>query len=685
MCSISTRTLSAIILQGALLGAFPSFTAAQMSQITNGDAKQTVGFDQVQPILRKRCQNCHNSEELRGDLSVSDMTALQAGSSSGPVIVAGKPKKSLLYTTAAHLDEPTMPPNSRKIRAKELETIRRWIEDGLVLKSGDTATKQPSDEPSDSTPNMAETDTSGQIESELKEVEPVLQSSALAALATQPESNFVAISGQEQIVLWDIQSGDLSGIPFTEPEITQLSFTTRGSKLIASGGTPGLSGSIFGFDVATGKQLFRIADETDSILALSLSPDGSQVAFGGPSKLLKICDIGSGEVLHTLRKHTDWVLTAAYSPDGLLIASGDRFGGLFVWEAMTGEVFHSLKGHAGPVHALAWDTDGETLLSAGEDGQIRVWNMHHGELTATWDAGVGAILDLDRQTGLTFAGGRNGKATLWRTPLDKIAEFDTKEQIDHARILASSNRAVAVDSLGQIHELSLPSLAQVNTLALPTKQGAIEELRATLAVRSEEFQQERHAEMAALALAEKQPSEIQINNQDQNMETDLDSNDLARSLTDQLAMVETSLKQAVAQKESILKQQAALDNLLDQQNTQIELQQQQVASLSRLLDAVKSKLKPEDRERVLAKQLAEQRAIFDELAELKVRVQAAANQSAVLPKEAQPTWGPNLQLLNELSKNLTEQIQATESRLGISPQASRTAMQGQPSNWETGQ
>ena len=357
-------------------------TTEAPSQMMNSTAaeepRKTVGFDQVRPILRKRCQNCHNAEELRGDLSVVDIAAIRAGSSSGPVVVEGKPRESLLYTTTAHLDEPTMPPNSRKIPARELEVLKRWIEDGLLLKSGDIASTTSSS----SETAASETTSFDKPNANFETVRPQLQNTTFAALAAEPNGSRIAVPGQQQIVLIDLKSGQMNGIPFgtdeTKAEITAIEFDSEGKNLIIAGGMPGLSGSVYGFDIDSGKQIFSFADESDSVIALALSNDNSKVAFGGPSKILKICSATSGDVLHTMRKHTDWVLTTAFSPDGLLLASGDRFGGLFVWEVESGKLFHSLQGHTGPVHAVSWDVDGETLLSAGEDGTIRVWNLHHG-------------------------------------------------------------------------------------------------------------------------------------------------------------------------------------------------------------------------------------------------------------------------------------------------------------------
>src|SRR4051812_7586061 len=75
-----------------------------------------VGFARgVGPILRKSCANCHNAERPRGELDLTSYAGLVAGGASGKAAVPGSPEESPLYTFAAHLEEPHMPPNAARI------------------------------------------------------------------------------------------------------------------------------------------------------------------------------------------------------------------------------------------------------------------------------------------------------------------------------------------------------------------------------------------------------------------------------------------------------------------------------------------------------------------------------------------------------------------------------------------
>ena len=634
--------------------------AQMMSNATN-DQNETVGFDQVQPILRKRCQSCHNPEELRGDLSVTDIPALKAGSSSGPVIVAGKPRESMLYTTAAHLDEPTMPPNSRKIPARELEVIRRWIEDGLVAKSGMSPTASTAKD-------SLEADT----KAEPQMISPVLQSTSISALAAHPTDGTVAFAGNRQIVLLDARSGELTGaIPVEEPEITNLRFSRDGTQLLAALGVPGLSGTIRGFDVKSGREIFQALDENDSILALDCSPNSQLIAVGGPSKVMRVASL-SGEVKHTFKKPTDWVLTNRFSPDGLLVATGDRFGGLFVCETESGELFWNLRGHTGPVHGVAWDCDQETLLSAGADGKIRVWNMHHGELTAQWDAQVGGILTLGRSKGLTVAAGRSGKITAWRSPVAMVAEFQTDEQIENVELLPNLDRMVASDASGKIHLLSLPDLKPISVVTLPKQERVMEELLVRLEERKAAFEASERVRIAEEARA------VEIANAENSADVQAAAEQLLLSSSGRpikLTAISDALEEEVKTlRASVLKQQETLANLKRQQSmlddqirTQAELivlGEKQVERLETILSVSRGAM-DQMQVKTLQAQAEEQKQMLGLLYQLQQQSASAAKNAEALPNTNRPEWGPTRKLLGELTRTIRTEAEKTERQLKV--------------------
>lgn len=84
--------------------------------------------DVVQPMLVKKCSQCHRQGKLKGNLSVQDIAHLLKGGKNGPAIVPGKPDESELYKRIsmdpAH--EAFMPADGKPPLTKTETAIIRW-------------------------------------------------------------------------------------------------------------------------------------------------------------------------------------------------------------------------------------------------------------------------------------------------------------------------------------------------------------------------------------------------------------------------------------------------------------------------------------------------------------------------------------------------------------------------------
>ena len=429
----------------------------RMSYAQSGETNETaVSYDQVQPVFKKHCVGCHGVERERGDLNLSSLEGVKAGSASGPVVVAGKPDESLLYALASHLETPRMPPGKAKIPQRELDLIRGWIEGGMLERRAKPVTVDSSStskqSPSPTTPVSSAQSRQAQAQSRIAAVTPLSRKTAITALAINPTNGRVAVSGQRQVLLLK-DRGEQPSVAFAFPEgdIFALRFTRDGEWLLAGGGIGGESGKVVAFEVASGRRLFEIGDESDVVLTFDISPDRSLVALGGPGRLVKIYRTTNGELVTTLRKHTDWILSVAFSPDGLMLASSDRFGGLEVWEARTGKPFHSLRGHTGAVNAIAWSSDSERLVSGGQDGFLRTWDMHYGTPLKHWNAQVGGVLSTEwADSGLIVAGGRSKQVAVYDAVGQFQREWRLADEVVELAMNKDGQRLVIGDAAGNL-------------------------------------------------------------------------------------------------------------------------------------------------------------------------------------------------------------------------------------------
>ncbi|MHB8864216.1 MAG: PSD1 and planctomycete cytochrome C domain-containing protein [Pirellulaceae bacterium] len=99
----------------------------------------------VQPILAKRCWDCHGADDPESGLRLDALASLQAGGESGqPVVVAGQPEESYLMEVLRHDGDVAMPPDN-KLPDEEIQALVEWVRMGLPWPATDA---QASGEPS---------------------------------------------------------------------------------------------------------------------------------------------------------------------------------------------------------------------------------------------------------------------------------------------------------------------------------------------------------------------------------------------------------------------------------------------------------------------------------------------------------------------------------------------------------
>src|SRR5947208_16910208 len=115
------------------------------------------------------------------------------------------------------------------------------------------------------------------------------KANAITALASSPWAPLVAVGGQKQVLLYNSDTLDLIGVlPFPEGVPHVLKFSRDGSLLVAGGGHDGKSGKVVVWGVTTGERIIAVGEETDAVLAADISPDQTQIALGGPSKMIRL-------------------------------------------------------------------------------------------------------------------------------------------------------------------------------------------------------------------------------------------------------------------------------------------------------------------------------------------------------------------------------------------------------------
>jgi hypothetical protein len=91
----------------------------------------------VRPILDNYCAECHMPDmqgAQQSGFQIDSYASLMKGTKLGPVIVPGSSESSTLYILLAGKADPqiNMPHGKEPLSAAEVETIRRWIDQGAM-------------------------------------------------------------------------------------------------------------------------------------------------------------------------------------------------------------------------------------------------------------------------------------------------------------------------------------------------------------------------------------------------------------------------------------------------------------------------------------------------------------------------------------------------------------------------
>jgi hypothetical protein len=121
------RPLSAAFLLGCLAAALAPLP-------TLADAPKKIDFaHEIVPLIKARCAECHTNGKYKGSLSLDTrQTILQA-----KVVIPGKSGDSEIIKRITSDDpEKRMPPKGNRLSAREVELIKRWIDQGMPWEEG---------------------------------------------------------------------------------------------------------------------------------------------------------------------------------------------------------------------------------------------------------------------------------------------------------------------------------------------------------------------------------------------------------------------------------------------------------------------------------------------------------------------------------------------------------------------
>ncbi len=310
-------------------------------------APGTVSYTRdVAPLFRLNCNGCHHPGKEKGGVDLTSVASILKGGKHGPGVVPGDPAAGVLLGEVRGPD-PAMPKEGDPLLASAVQLIEAWIREGA---RDDTPTPVDPGPPLYAAPPV------------------------IPALAYSPDGRFLAVAAHREVVLLGAtnlaREARLIG-GATRPE--SLAFSPDGARLAVAGGSPGVSGILQVWEMASGRREGEWRLAGDSLLGVSWSPDGTRLACGGSDKLVRVVRASDGQKLLQFGQHSDWVFGAMFLKDGKRVVSGSRDRSLKLIDAADGRLLDVLNRDTEPVVAVARHPSEDWIAFGGSEARVRLY------------------------------------------------------------------------------------------------------------------------------------------------------------------------------------------------------------------------------------------------------------------------------------------------------------------------
>jgi WD40 repeat protein len=203
-----------------------------------------------------------------------------------------------------------------------------------------------------------------------------LEGGVVSTIQAVHEDRVVAAGCSENtICFWNIEKGSThSWRSNTQDWVCSVSLSPDGSKLAY--GT--VNSKLGVLDTKTGEPFFANVFHKHSVTASAWCPMGTYLATGGGDATVRIWHPTEGVELHHIPNIRSTVTAIAFSPRAEMIAIAAVDLSIRVFSPRDPGFFKVLFGHHRPIEALAFHPSGRLLASIGRDGCVGLWNVSEG-------------------------------------------------------------------------------------------------------------------------------------------------------------------------------------------------------------------------------------------------------------------------------------------------------------------
>jgi WD40 repeat protein len=125
---------------------------------------------------------------------------------------------------------------------------------------------------------------------------------------------------------------------------------------------------------------------TKSIRVMSIAPEKKQLAIGLSDHTVKILDLSNDfHPIANLTEHTNSVFALSYSPDESVLVSAGRDARLKFWETNNYSLQENIVAHMYAINYLYFKDDGNLLVTCSMDKSMKIWDAAEKKLLKVID------------------------------------------------------------------------------------------------------------------------------------------------------------------------------------------------------------------------------------------------------------------------------------------------------------